>query len=131
MKTDYLKHYGVKGMKWGVRRWQNNDGTLTDYGISRLRESAKAFEKDNKSRTKDRKFTDNSFIEFLPRRYVFERKETMVGHIVDKYGKVQMSYITNTGNYTAAVARGKKWCDEHLKEYFHHPDWIKITYLDK
>lgn len=30
--TDYLEHYGVKGMKWGVRRYQNADGTLTPEG---------------------------------------------------------------------------------------------------
>ena len=27
-----LYHYGVKGMKWGVRRYRNSDGTLTDEG---------------------------------------------------------------------------------------------------
>lgn len=31
----YLKHYGVKGQKWGVRRYQNEDGTLTALGKER------------------------------------------------------------------------------------------------
>lgn len=30
-----LMHYGVRGMKWGVRRYQNADGTLTSAGKAR------------------------------------------------------------------------------------------------
>jgi hypothetical protein len=30
-----LKHFGLKGMKWGVRRFQNKDGSLTDAGKKR------------------------------------------------------------------------------------------------
>ncbi|MBP5598373.1 MAG: hypothetical protein J6Y02_23605 [Pseudobutyrivibrio sp.] len=34
-----LMHYGVEGQKWGIRRYQNPDGTLTELGKKRVREA--------------------------------------------------------------------------------------------
>lgn len=33
---EYLEHHGIKGQKWGVRRFQNPDGTLTEAGKKRV-----------------------------------------------------------------------------------------------
>lgn len=33
--NDYLAHHGIKGQKWGIRRYQNEDGTLTTEGKKR------------------------------------------------------------------------------------------------
>ena len=36
-----LYHYGVRGMKWGIRRYQNSDGTLTAAGKKKARQEYK------------------------------------------------------------------------------------------
>ena len=36
--ADYLKHHGIKGQKWGIRRYQNEDGSLTSEGKERYYE---------------------------------------------------------------------------------------------
>ena len=33
--SGYLAHHGIKGQKWGIRRYQNEDGTLTAAGKKR------------------------------------------------------------------------------------------------
>ena len=35
-----LQHWGIKRMKWGVRRYQNADGSLTPAGVKRYRKEA-------------------------------------------------------------------------------------------
>lgn len=35
MNNTELYHHGVKGQRWGVRRYQNKDGSLTSYGKNR------------------------------------------------------------------------------------------------
>jgi len=54
MIKTYLVHHGIKGQRWGIRRYQNDDGSLTPAGVRRYqkldekwvkRKSDKVYEK--------------------------------------------------------------------------------------
>lgn len=59
MENNELQHWGIKGMKWGVRRYQNSDGTLTTAGkkrynqeMSKLRAEKQVLENKRKTQAK-------------------------------------------------------------------------------
>lgn len=69
-------HYGVKGMKWGVRRYQNKDGTLTNTGKKRLIEE---------QRTKNTAKTQNDVENIVSSLNKKERERMGLVNDTDKY----------------------------------------------
>lgn len=47
MEILYLAHHGILGQKWGIRRYQNEDGTLTEAGRRRLEKKDAKWAKKN------------------------------------------------------------------------------------
>lgn len=64
--SNELQHWGVKGMKWGVRRYQNTDGSLTLAGQKR-------YERDQKENSGKKK--GNKVGQADPNRWVKEDME--------------------------------------------------------
>lgn len=54
MNNVYLEHHGVKGMKWGVRRYQRSDGSLTALGKVRYRTDKDFKTKINRQRSAEK-----------------------------------------------------------------------------
>jgi RimJ/RimL family protein N-acetyltransferase len=141
MKNE-LYHHGIKGQKWGVRRFQNKDGTLTAEGRQRLTDrrrskvwydTAEAVEKIYRSMTKDEKRKLTGVDDEPPERFSTPPEaKNLVKRVLKEVGCEPMAFcdIWDTGSiYAVAIgvanredARGKGYGTEVAKTV---TDWYK------
>ena len=107
---NYLMHHGILGQKWGVRRYQNPDGSLTPRGQKRyLKQATKIEKKLNRLDSKyvTVKAVKNSWIE---RRENLEREGIRRKNlnVVDKDSSSRMRMIQKKINKLLKEAGDKK-----------------------
>ena len=76
---DVLIHYGILGMKWGVRRYQNKDGSLTSAGKKR--------------------YSDNDDIKEAPQKNTEEPKKKSVKDMSDEELRREINRMQLEQNY--------------------------------
>ena len=136
VSEDYLCHYGVPGMKWGVRRYQRKDGSITEEGIKRYNQvSAREFsaskgkhgkkvlDKYEKLKTSEQKRADKQRDD-INRRLNQSRKDRKLDDFdfleeVDrsgsKLGKLYSSSL-NAELVRAKAYAGAKWYNKYNRE---------------
>lgn len=92
-----ITHSGIKGMKWGVRRYQNEDGTLTEAGKKRYARDAR-----------EKEF--NKYDESTGKYYKSSKKNGRTELEVDanRYAKEDLARTKKLTDETAGLARNLK-----------------------
>lgn len=111
-----LMHYGVKGMKWGVRRYQNEDGTLTEAGKKRqvkqdAKKAAKTPHEDyTRAHTKKnvKQMSDRELRERINRLQMENQYKTLNSSFVSRGTKAATGVVNNAG---------KELAKEYTKQY--------------
>lgn len=122
-----IEHFGVKGMKWGVRRYQNKDGSLTPAGKKREAEESAKKTIFGTAKAFSVKTRDGSSIDAkpIPKPSVGKRiLDSLMGTPTDQ----QMGH-RGDANYTLNDSKGNKVGELSLiskKDGVAYVDWIEI-----
>lgn len=108
----YLAHHGIKGQKWGLRRFQNPDGSLTPEGEARYGKSVRKLQKKavNKVYKESRK-NGGSF--------VFKPYRTSTG---SNYDRVNSEYENTVSNDKKYKELSKRAYDAEMKRLLYERD---------